>query len=67
MGKGYNHLSTPTIQVLGSYTTALTTAFTQTVVLGTGTLATLTAVGQATNAKRMRFDLKVSLGYVILS
>jgi len=61
--KGYNYSSAPTITVLGPYTTA----FTYTVNLGTGTVATLTAVGQAINAKRMRFDLKGSLSDVILS
>ena len=61
--KGYNYSSAPTITVLGPYTTA----FTYTVNLGTATLATLTAVGQATNAKRMWFDLKGSLSDVILS
>ena len=61
--KGYNYSSARTITVLGPYTTA----FTYTVNLGTGKLATLTAVGQAKNAKRMRFDLKGSLSDVILS
>ena len=60
--KGSNNSSAPTIQVLGIYTT-----FTYTVILGIKTLATLTVVGQATNAKKKIFDFKGSLGDVILS
>ena len=42
---GYNYSSTPTIQVIGTYTTQLT----YTVNMGAGTLATLTQVGQVIN------------------
>ena len=59
---GYNYSSAPTIQIMGPYTAA----FTYTVNLGAGTLATLTPV-QVINSKKMRFDLKGALSYVFLS
>ena len=63
---GYDYTSAPTIQIIGP----VTTAFTYTVNLGAGKLATLSAVGiggSFTNAKKMIFDLKGALADVILS